>query len=166
MEASSTLGNSVDVPALSKGLNLVVGILIIICAIVFMATSGSYLAIVVGLETIVFAAAVVVVELQAEPVLGTIRRVAPFLNTTRGEAFVSALVTLFLFGMGAFGIAMGVILFFTIVLNAYVYVAHPEAVADRQDAPQDDGGAGDYAPPFDDSPFAAPPPAAPSTADL
>jgi len=130
---------------------------------------GSYLAVIVGLETIVFSAAVLVVELQAEPVLGTVRRVAPFLNTTRGEAFVSVLVALFLFCMGAFGIAMGVILFFTVVLNAYVYVAHPEAVADRADDPDAEGGAastGAYAPPFDDSPFAAPPPTQPSTADL
>ena len=52
---------------------------------------------------------------------------------------MSVLTGLFLFGMGAFGIAMGVILFAAVGLNAYVFVAHPEAVADRQDPiPQTD----------------------------
>ena len=130
---------SLDVPALAKGLNLVVGALIIICSLVFMVSNGSYLAIVVGLETIIFSVILVVVELQADPLLATIRQVAPFLNTIKGELFVSVLIMLFLFGMGAFGIAMGVILFAAVGLNAYVFVAHPEAVADRQDPiPQTD----------------------------
>ncbi|KAH8072170.1 phosphoglycerate mutase [Aureococcus anophagefferens] len=130
---------SIDVPALAKGLNLVVGALIAICAVVFMASNGSYLAVVVGLETIVFAALLLIVELQADPALATVRQVAPFANTPRGEVLVSVLTGLFLFGMGAFGIAMGVILFAAVGLNAYVFVAHPEAVADRQDPiPQTD----------------------------
>ncbi|KAH8046861.1 phosphoglycerate mutase [Aureococcus anophagefferens] len=73
---------SIDVPALAKGLNLVVGALIAICAVVFMASNGSYLAVVVGLETIVFAALLLIVELQADPALATVRQVAPFANNT------------------------------------------------------------------------------------
>ena len=113
---------TIDLPALAKGLNLVVGALIIICSIVFMASNGSYLAVVVGLETIVFSVALLVVELQADPVLGTIRQVAPFVNTQKGEILVALLTALFLFGMGSFGIAMGFILF-AVVANSVAYVA-------------------------------------------
>ena len=45
-------------------------------------------------------------------------QVAPFLNTHNGELLAALLVLAFLFGMGAFGIAMGVISFFLLVLNA------------------------------------------------
>jgi len=166
-----------------------------------MASYGSYLAVIVGLETILFASVLVVVELQADPALQVIRRVAPFLNThpgraaeassaraasvetkgassTRvergarrhnGELAAAVLVLLFLFGMGAFGIAMGVITFFLLVLNAYVITVHPESVADRQDPlPVGDELGGAQAPFHsgfeDDSPYA--PKTTPSTADL
>lgn len=161
---------TIDLPALAKGLNLVVGALIIICSIVFMASNGSYLAVVVGLETIVFSVALLVVELQADPVLGTIRQVAPFVNTQKGEILVALLTALFLFGMGSFGIAMGFILFAAVILNSYVVVMHPDSVADRQDAiPQSDqygdGVSSNLSNPlYPDESFA--PQAQPSTADL
>jgi len=134
-----------------------------------MASYGSYLAVIVGLETILFASVLVVVELQADPALQVIRRVAPFLNTHNGELAAAVLVLLFLFGMGAFGIAMGVITFFLLVLNAYVITVHPESVADRQDPlPVGDELGGAQAPFHsgfeDDSPYA--PKTTPSTADL
>ena len=46
-----------DVPALAKGLNLLVSILCVACAIAFMSEEGSYLSVIIGLETAFFAAA-------------------------------------------------------------------------------------------------------------
>mmetsp|Transcript_12338 Transcript_12338/g.37956 ORF Transcript_12338/g.37956 Transcript_12338/m.37956 type:complete len:161 (+) Transcript_12338:290-772(+) len=156
----------VDVPALAKGLNIVVAALVVICSIVFMASQGSYLSVLVGLETMLFAAVLGVVETRADPPLSQIRAVAPFLCTPPGELFVSGLAVLFVFAMGAFGIAMGMILCLTLGLNAYVIQAHPDAAADLRDP--DDAGPGAAAPFHggyeDDSPYA--PKTQPSTADL
>ena len=152
-----------DVPALAKGLNLLVSILCVACAIAFMSEEGSYLSVIIGLETAFFAAALACVELQLDPPLSILRSVVPFVTTLRGEAFVAVLGVLFLFAMGTFGVVMAIILMCTLALNGYVAVTSPESM-------QRDGG-GDAGPQFaaagydvDDAAFS--PAAQPSTADL
>lgn len=152
-----------DVPALAKGLNLLVSILCVACAIAFMSEEGSYLSVIIGLETAFFAAALACVELQLDPPLSILRSVVPFVTTLRGEAFVAVLGVLFLFAMGTFGVVMAIILLCTLALNGYVAVTSPESM-------QRDGG-GDAGPQFaaagydvDDAAFS--PAAQPSTADL
>ena len=152
-----------DVPALAKGLNLLVSILCVACAIAFMSEEGSYLSVIIGLETAFFAAALACVELQLDPPLSVLRSVVPFVTTLRGEAFVAVLGVLFLFAMGTFGVVMALILLCTLALNGYVAVTSPESM-------QRDGG-GDAGAQFaaagydvDDAAFS--PAAQPSTADL
>ena len=152
-----------DVPALAKGLNLLVSILCVACAIAFMSEEGSYLSVIIGLETAFFAAALACVELQLDPPLSILRSVVPFVTTLRGEAFVAVLGVLFLFAMGTFGVVMAIILLCTLALNGYVAFTNPESM-------QRDGG-GDAGAQFaaagydvDDAAFS--PAAQPSTADL
>ena len=117
-----------DVPALAKGLNLLVSILCVACAIAFMSEEGSYLSVIIGLETAFFAAALACVELQLDPPLSILRSVVPFVTTLRGEAFVAVLGVLFLFAMGTFGVVMAIILLCTLALNGYVAVTSPESM--------------------------------------
>jgi len=121
--------SSVDVPALTKGLSLCVGALVLICCIVFMASEGSYLSMVVGLETMIFGSMQLILETQApEVVLDMIRTDLPMLLTAPAQAFLSVLTALFLFAMNGFGIAMGVIVLLTVAANAYVLSAYPDAM--------------------------------------
>ena len=151
-----------DVPALAKGLNLLVSILCVACAIAFMSEEGSYLSVIIGLETAFFAAALACVELQLDPPLSILRSVVPFVTTLRGEAFVAVLGVLFLFAMGTFGVVMAIILLCTLALNGYVAVTSPESMQrDSGDAGPQFAAAG-----YDVDDAAFSPAAQPSTADL
>lgn len=124
-----------DVPALAKGLNLLVSILSVTCAISFMAGEGSYLSVLIGVETAAFAAALAIVELQLDPPLSIVRSVAPGATTLKGEAFLALLMVLFLFAMGTFGVVMALLLLGTLLLNGYVAVTNPEAM--QRDGPNE-----------------------------
>ena len=82
-----------------------------------MSEEGSYLSVIIGLETAFFAAALACVELQLDPPLSILRSVVPFVTTLRGEAFVAVLGVLFLFAMGTFGVVMAIILLCTLALH-------------------------------------------------
>mmetsp|Transcript_3004 Transcript_3004/g.11442 ORF Transcript_3004/g.11442 Transcript_3004/m.11442 type:complete len:180 (+) Transcript_3004:73-612(+) len=138
-----SMGESVDVPALTKGLSLCVGVLVIICCIVFMAGVATYLSVVVGLETMIFAIIQLVIEVQApEAVIDKLRTDLPTLLSAPAQVFLSVVIALFLFAMGAFGIAMAVILICTVAINVYVAVYYPDAMPNRYSAPIDDAQGG------------------------
>lgn len=173
--------DQVDVPALTKGLSLCTGILAIICSIVFMAEVQTYLSVVVGLETAVFASIMLIIEVQApEPAIEKLRQFAPMMLSIPGQLFLSILMALFLFAMGAFGIAMGVIVMVVVGINGYTMMHYPDAMPARFGQPEQ----GQYSaqPPYAAAPFQddppptynynptpqqqQPPPQPPSTADL
>lgn len=171
--------DQVNLPALTKGLSLLTGGLVIVCSIVFMATIPAYLSAVVGIETIVFAAALLVLEVQApEPVLDKIRSDLPGMLTIPGQLFLSILTMLFLFAMGAFGIAMAVILLAVVALNAFTITNYPDSMPSRFGTlePTDATGEQYVAQPpysaypesvsYDYNPAGPPQQSQPSTADL
>lgn len=124
--------DQVDLPALTKGLSLCTGALVIICSIVFMAANGSYLSVVVGIETMVFAAFLLVIEVQ-QPAqfLESFKEFCPGMLTIQGQLFVSVLTALFLFAMDGFGIAMAIILVACVCLNAYTLNQFPDSMPAR-----------------------------------
>ena len=94
-----------------------------------MASKSTYLSVVVGLETMVFAGMQLMIETQApEFVLEKIRAQAPMLLSTSAQLFLSILMALFLFAMNGFGIAMGIIVLLTVGVNAYTINAYPDAM--------------------------------------
>merc|ERR1719248_560218 len=65
-----------DVPALAKGLNLLASILCVACAIAFMSEEGSYLSVIIGLETAFFCGSSSVrrAPIRSAPVHTAVRR--------------------------------------------------------------------------------------------
>lgn len=170
--------SQVDLPALTKGLSLCTGALVVICSIVYMAAHSNYVSVVVGLETIVFASILLVLEVQApDGVIEKIRSQLPGLLSVQGQLFLSVLTALFLFAMDAFGIAMAVILLAVVALNAYVLTNYPDSMPVRFGTlePTDATGEQFAQPPYaaypdganyEYNPAAAKQPPQPSTADL
>mmetsp|Transcript_9678 Transcript_9678/g.13437 ORF Transcript_9678/g.13437 Transcript_9678/m.13437 type:complete len:185 (+) Transcript_9678:74-628(+) len=132
MMNSSDPSQQMDLPALTKGLSLCVGILVLICCIVFMSSSGTYISVVVGFETMLFTIIQLVIETQApESVIENIRSSLPVLLSAPSQIFLSILICLFLFAMYGFGIAMAIIVLATVALNIYIANTYPDAMPQR-----------------------------------
>ena len=107
--------------------NVLVYMLIIICAIFWMSSTGTYISVVMAFYLIVFAAILVLCEAgYPDFALVRIKEHMPFLFTPLGRGVFCLLLALLLFGMTGFGIAMGVLLTVSVLGNLYVYSKHPE----------------------------------------
>ena len=92
-----------------KGLSALVYLLNALCSILFL-FSGPYLSVIIGLYNIAMCFAVLISVLQQPASLNEkLGTHAEFLYTFKGRFIVDVAVSLFLFGMHAFGTAMAII---------------------------------------------------------
>ena len=92
-----------------RGASAIAYLLDVICSIVFMA-SGGYLGVIIALYTITIAMFVFVsVIQQPSSMVEKMNNHTEFIFTFKGRFIVDVFLALFLFGMGGFGVAMGII---------------------------------------------------------
>ncbi|GMH47796.1 hypothetical protein TL16_g00153 [Triparma laevis f. inornata] len=93
-----------------RGASAIAYLLDVICAIVFM-TTGGYLGVIISLYTIAIALFVFVsVVQQPASIVEKMNNHTEFIFTFKGRATTDFFLSLFLFGMGGFGVAMGIIM--------------------------------------------------------
>ena len=92
--------------------------------------TGRYLHIIVGIEVCLVCLAMLCVAIEApNPVVTRLEnsKVGETLFTFRGRYIVDLVVALFLFGMGAWGIVMGILTLFLIFGIRFLGVKQPDA---------------------------------------
>jgi len=136
--------------------NLLMFTLVLICAIVFMATSPNYLSIVISVYTMIFALILVVLELQKVPqwMMNCFRSETGFVLHPRGRIGFVFAISLIMFGEGTFGIVLGCGLLLLVVVNALVLYKFPEDFSAHYSSQQTDS----YSSSNSDGNFSAPPP--------
>jgi hypothetical protein len=92
-----------------RGLSALAFFLNISCAVVFM-SKGGYLSVIISLYTLAISLFVLVsIVQQPSGLFEKMNNHAEFIFTYKGRLIVDFFLSLFLFGMGGFGVAMGII---------------------------------------------------------
>ncbi|GMH87748.1 hypothetical protein TrVE_jg2819 [Triparma verrucosa] len=138
-----------------RGASAIAYLLDVICSIVFMA-SGGYLGVIIALYTITIAMFVFVsVIQQPSSMVEKMNNHTEFIFTFKGRFIVDVFLALFLFGMGGFGVAMGIITLLLIIGIRLLAASFPGAFEElfRQGGPSNDN----FDTPYGDTGFAPQP---------
>ncbi len=150
------------VAAIFKGLSALIYLLNIICAFVFM-KYGVYLFIMISIYTVVISSTVLFSILQKpESINSRLHQHCEFLFTYKGRFLTDFFVSLFLFGMGQFGIAMGCLTLIAIIGIRLLAGAFPnafeEAFPGASGGQQGGGGGSGFSSPYGANDANFPPP--------